>query len=93
MFTEKDYAKPIPENMSIVIRRYTNRDDMANAAAAGDVSPSLVKQVIFRISSLTKNNSAAIEALVKTALANCEDSIVGAIEDKDFLKNLLEEEN
>ncbi len=93
MFTQKDYAKPIPENMSIVIRRYTNRDDMANAAAVGDVSPSLVKQVVFRISNLTKNNSAAIEVLAKTALANCENSITGATEDRDFLRCFLDEQN
>ncbi len=94
MFTEKDYSKPLTEQLSVVIRRYTTREDIANAAAKSKVSISLVNRVVYRTASLTENSTEAIELLITEAIENCADRMEQAKEDLKYLETLkIEQEN
>ena len=89
MFIEEDYGKPISEQLSIVLRRNTSKDDFANVAATTLVSFSTIRDVIYRTNSLTKSNSKAIKAIVRIAFDNSLAQQLQSQGDKKFLNNLL----
>ncbi len=89
MFTEKDYGRVLDERVAGVIKRYIDVTcDYARASIKGNVSPSLVRQVLDRNSTLTKNNSKAIICMVEIAKKNCEKTITQAKVDKKFFNSL-----
>ncbi len=88
MFTEKNYGNPISEKLSEAFRRNVSANDYANAAVRGGCSPSLVKQLVLRNTTITDNNSKAVEVLLEIAKENCERTIAQAKVDKKYFESL-----
>ena len=89
MFKEKDYGKPINEELSVVLRRNTSKDDFANIATYTAVSFSTIRDVVYRTNSITKSNAKAIKALIKVAFDNSFARQLQAEGDKEFLNKLM----
>ncbi len=89
MFTEKDYGRVLPEQLASVVKRYIDvKNDYTKASEVGGVSPSLVRQVIDRNSTLTENNSKAIVYMVEIAKSNCDRVINQAKKDKRYFNKM-----
>lgn len=93
MFEENDFGKPISEQMSIILRRNTDKDDLANIASRTDISFSTIRDVLYRTNSLTKTNSKAIRLLICTAFENSFSKQLQAEGDKLFLDQFLQFES
>ncbi len=93
MFEENDFGKPISEQMSAILRRNTDKDDLANIASRTNVSFSTIRDVLYRTNSLTKTNSRAIRLLIRTAFENSFAKQLQAEGDKLFLDQFLQYEN
>jgi len=89
MFEENDFGKPINENLSIILRRNTAKDDLANVALITGISFSTIRDVVYRTNSLTKLNSKAVTALIEIAFENSLAHQLQAGGDKQFLNKLL----
>jgi hypothetical protein len=89
MFEPEDYGKPIYENLSIIIRRNTTKDDFANVATITGISLSTIRDVVYRTNSLTYSNSKAIRELIKVAFDNALARQLLSENDKRFLNKLL----
>ncbi|MCK0161135.1 hypothetical protein [Allomuricauda sp. F6463D] len=89
LFDEKDYGKPISEKLSMVLRRYTSKNDFANIAIRSNVSFSTIRDVVYRTNSLTKLNANAISLLIHAAFENSFAYKLQAEGDIIFLSDLL----
>ena len=89
MFEEEDYGKPISEHLSVVLRRNSSKDDLANIAEVTGVSFSTIRDVIYRTNSLTRSNSKAIHSLLNIAFQNSLARQLQAEGDKIFLNKLI----
>ncbi|WP_350289439.1 hypothetical protein [uncultured Croceitalea sp.] len=89
IFLEEDYGKPISEKLSVILRRYISKDDLANVAIRSKVSFSTIRDVIYRTNSLTKVNSKAISLLIYTAFENSIAKKLQAEGDIIFMDNIL----
>ncbi len=89
MFTEKDFGKPIRQELRVRITRYTTRQDYADVARKHKVSPSLMKQVVSRTANLTEKNSKPMNSLVATAYENCKKKIPETQADKAYFETLI----
>ncbi len=89
MFEKKDYGKPISEKLSVILRRNTTKDDLANVAALSNISFSTIRDVVYRTNSLTRSNSKAMKMLMKIAFENSLARQLLAESDKLFLDRLL----
>lgn len=89
LFEEKHYGSPISEKLSEIIRRYTDKDDIADTSRRTDISVSTIRDVIYRRNSLTENNSGAIVAMAGIAFRNCLDSRQQADEDTEYFAKEL----
>ncbi|TMU54987.1 hypothetical protein [Flagellimonas algicola] len=70
MFTKSDFGKPIGEELSTILRRNLNKDNLANIAAGCGISYSTVRDLVYRTNSLTEGNSMALALLIHAALEN-----------------------
>ncbi len=89
MLKKEDYGKPISEELSVILRRNSTKDDFANIAASTSVSFSTIRDVVYRTNSLTPSNSKAIKALIKTAFDNSLARQLQAELDKRYLHKLM----
>lgn len=89
MLQEEDYGKPLNEQLSIVLRRNSSKNDLANIAARTRISFSTIRDVLYRTNSLTQTNAAAIKALAQVAFDNSLAIQLQAEGDKKFLDKLL----
>lgn len=89
MFKEEDYGRPISEDLSIILRRNSSKNDFANIAANTGVSFSTIRDVVYRTNSLTRSNSKAIFALVRISFENSLARQLQAEGDKQFLNRFL----
>ncbi len=89
MFQEEDYGKPLNEQLSIILRRNSSKNDYANIAACTGISFSTIRDVVYRTNSLTKSNSKAIKKIIRIAFDNSLARQLQAGGDKQFLNKLL----
>lgn len=89
MFSKEDYGKPINDRLSVILRRTTSKDDIANIALRSNVSFSTIRDVVYRTNSLTKSNSKAIALLVHVAFENAFAQKLQAEGDIMYLDNML----
>jgi len=89
LFNKEDYGKPINARLSVILRRTTSKDDIANIALRTNVSFSTIRDVIYRTNSLTKSNSKAIALLVHVAFENAFAQKLQAEGDIMYLDNML----
>lgn len=89
MFENSDFGKPINEKLSIILRRNTSKNDLANVAIITGISFSTIRDVLYRTNSLTRANSKAVFALVEIAFNNSLAYQLQAEGDKQFLNRLL----
>lgn len=89
MLKEEDYGKPLNEQLSIILRRNSSKNDYANIAAYTGISISTIRDVVYRTNSLTKSNSKAIKEIIRVAFDNSLARQLQAEGDKQFLNKLL----
>lgn len=89
MLKEEDYGKPLNEQLSIILRRNSSKNDFANIAAYTGISFSTIRDVVYRTNSLTRSNSKAIKKIIKVAFDNSLARQLQAEGDKHFLNKLL----
>ncbi|MFK5972064.1 MAG: hypothetical protein QM485_02175 [Flavobacteriaceae bacterium] len=89
MLKEENYGKPLNEQLSIILRRNSSKNDYANIAAYTSISFSTIRDVVYRTNSLTKSNSKAIREIIKVAFDNSLARQLLAEGDKQFLNKLL----
>ena len=89
MFEENEFGKPISQDLSAIIRRNTEKNDLANVASASGISFSTIRDVVYRTNSVTKTNEAAITELIKIAFNNSLAQQLQAEGDKKFLNRML----
>jgi len=89
LFDKENYGKPISVKLSRYLRAHTNKHDRADVSEKTGVGTSTIRDVIFRVNSLTENNSKAIIPLMRIAIKNCEKSISTSAEIKEGLQSML----
>lgn len=84
-FKSNSYGKPISEELSKNLKKYTSKDDRANVSIKTGISVSTIRDVVYRVNMLTENNSVGILELIKVAVSNIETSS----NDKKFFEEIL----
>jgi hypothetical protein len=85
MFQSEDFGKPISEELSENLKKYTSKDDRADVSIKTGISVSTIRDVVYRANMLTENNSIGIIELIKVAIANIET----AAHVKSYLEQLI----
>ena len=85
-FKEEDYGKPITKELSEFLKKFTTKDDRADASTKTGVSTSTIRDVARRTNMLTAGNSLAILAMIELAEKNCKYKIDDAQKSLKFLK-------
>lgn len=88
---DEKFGNPISEELSNYLRKYTDKDDISNAAIETGVGRSTVRNVVYRSNTLTEGNSIAIIALIDIAITNCELAIESAEQTIKGLRKTLKE--
>lgn len=88
-FTQENYGKPISEQLSYYLRKYTGNHDRADVSVKTGVGTSTIRDVSYRNNALTEENSKAITELVRKAIENCQSNITESAEAVEVLKELL----
>ena len=89
MFTSSDFGKPIGQELSTILRRNLNKDNLANIATGCSISFSTVRDLVYRTNSLTEGNSMALALLIHAALENSVARKLQSEGDIMFLDGLL----
>jgi microsomal dipeptidase-like Zn-dependent dipeptidase len=66
---------PITQELSELIREYTNTSDYSDVMAKTGYSHSMIRDLVYRKRSLTENNIQSIKELTIIALKNCANQI------------------
>ncbi|MCL6266740.1 hypothetical protein [Flagellimonas myxillae] len=89
MFSKSDFGKPISEELSTILRRNLNKNNIADIAARSSISFSTIRDVVYRTNSLTKANSVAVALLIHAAFENSIARKLQSAGDIMFLDKLL----
>ncbi|WP_179022019.1 hypothetical protein [Winogradskyella forsetii] len=84
-FKTEDYGKLINEDLSIYLRKHTDKHDRAHVSEETGIGPSTIRNVVYRTHTMTASSSKAIERLILVAIENCRKQIRDA---KDAEKEL-----
>lgn len=91
LFEKKDFGKTISQKLSAYIKTHTGKVDHAEVASELGVSPSTIRDVIYRTNVLTERSAPAIIEMMRRAIKNCDQSINDSREAKEFLAWELED--
>lgn len=89
IFNKQNYGQPISEELSVLLKEFTSKDDRANVSIKTGVSVSTIRDVSYRTNMLTESNSVAILELIKVAMHNCAEKIGSAEKAKVFFEDIL----
>ena len=85
----EEFGNPISEKLSNLLRSHITKDDRANVSTTTGIGSSTVRNIVFRSTTLTEDNSKAAIELVNVAIKNCETTIANANKAKHELKLIL----
>ncbi len=88
-FGRENYGKVIDVELSEYLRKHTGKFDRAEVCNQTGVGTSTIRDVVFRTTNLTVNNSKAIVKLIERAISNCENSIKEAQNNKRYFKKII----
>nr|WP_299385984.1 hypothetical protein [Allomuricauda sp.] len=89
MFDQSEYGKPISKELSTILRRNLDKNNMADIASSTNMSYSTVRDVVYRTNSLTPANAEALCLLVHAAYQNSIGYKLRSEGDMMFLDSLL----
>ena len=84
-------GKPISLELSIYLQNYASKDDRADVSRATGVGLSTLRNLVYRMASITAQNSIAVNELMKTAIKNCQDNRVELIRAEERLKKMIKQ--
>lgn len=80
---------PLPESISELIKKYSNQNDIVNAAQSFGFTYEILKRVVYRTANVTDNNIQAVEKLIEIAQNNCIKVMYEAKNDLPLIHKLI----
>lgn len=90
LFNKEHFGKRISDELSQILRKNTNQYDRMECATANDISESSLRQIVYRMHSLSYNNHQAVIDLMRKALSNIRENKHLLDQSEDFLLEELE---
>lgn len=89
---EFKHGKPISAKLSEALKTHISSSDRADISRLCNVSPSTLREVMYRNQSITENNETGIRMMVERALNNCKSMGKKFIENEGFLEKFTPKE-